>query len=198
LEDGGGQAQGAAVAPARIGRAPWGARLPAPVDKLTILPDGRRASIACGSGGASPADGRLLAPAARADRFPRDPAAAARTAVTWLGTPYVWGGRIRSGTDCSGLVQSVFGLHGIDVPRDSRQQAEAGGAPVEAGWEQALPGDLLFFAWDGPVSHVGICLGNGAMVHSSETQGGVAVDELGSGAFGRRLANGYAGAVRPA
>ncbi|MGI9038889.1 MAG: NlpC/P60 family protein [Gemmatimonadota bacterium] len=183
--------------PTRVGPAPWGARLPAPLDGGTVLPDGRRVIVADGTG-------RLLAPAERRERYPADPGSASRTALTWMGSPYVWGGRIRSGTDCSGLVQSVFALHGIPLPRDSRQQAEVGQGTVAVDeavsepWKSALPGDLLFFAWGGrPISHVGICLGDGEMVHSSETRGGVAVDGLGRGEFGRRLADGYAGAVRP-
>lgn len=141
----------------------------------------------------------MISGADRVIRFPRDPAALVRTASEWLGTPYLWGGRTEQGTDCSGFVQSVLALHGFAIARDSRDQFEAGSrvAAVESPGEGGA-GDLWFFAWDGgSVSHVGICLGDGRMIHASETRGCVAIDEPGEGGFGRRLSEGFAGAVRP-
>jgi cell wall-associated NlpC family hydrolase len=69
---------------------------------------------------------------------------------SFLGVPYVWGGRSPKGFDCSGLVQFVYGLHGIALPRDSPQQFDSG-TPVSG---EPLPGDLLFFA--DPVAHVAV------------------------------------------
>ena len=131
-----------------------------------------------------------------------DPAAFSRhpsstlieSAMKWLGVPYVWGGRTEHGADCSGFAQSVYAFHGIGLRRDSRDQFEAG--PVVSG--PAAPGDLLFFAWDDkPISHVGINLGDGRMIHASETRGCVAIDVLGENDFGTRLAEGFVGGVRP-
>ncbi|MFQ5529761.1 MAG: NlpC/P60 family protein [Gemmatimonadota bacterium] len=171
--------------------APWGARLVSGEAGVIELPDGTRAD---------PSDAtRLVADAERPDRYPYDPAALVRTAAMWLGTPYVWGGRTEHGVDCSGYVQAVFGLHGHALARDSRDQCAAGPRVVSAAGETESPaGDLWFFGWDGgPVSHVGICLGGRRMIHASETRGCVAIDELGEGDFGRRLADGFVGAVRP-
>src|SRR6185437_7197884 len=71
--------------------------------------------------------GDVVASDTRAERFPRDGAAIARSAVELFeGTPYEWGGVTPWGADCSGMVQAVFGLHGIPLPRDARQQAEHG------------------------------------------------------------------------
>lgn len=169
-------------------RAPWGSRLATAAAGRVGLPGGELA--------APTSAGRLVAEEDRARRFPPDPAAAAATAREWLGAPYLWGGRMRGGADCSGLVQAVFALHGIPLPRDSRDQANAG-RPVESGLAGAAPGDLVAFAWNGgPVSHIGISLGDGVLLHASETRGAVAVDDLeGDAAFARRLRDGVA-AVR--
>lgn len=71
--------------------------------------------------------------------------------ASFLGVPYVWGGRSPKGFDCSGLMQFVLGLHGIALQRDSADQFAStpgvSGAP--------LPGDLLFFG-EPRVSHVAV------------------------------------------
>lgn len=170
--------------------APWGAKLASAGEFRLELPDG---------GHVAPVDPtRIVAEAVRTVRYPRDPATIARTAMEWLGTPYLWGGRTGQGADCSGFVQSVFGLHGFALARDSGDQFEAG-SKVE-GSDSAhggTAGDLWFFASDGgPVSHVGICLGGARMIHASETRGCVMIDDLGESEFGRRLTAGFVGAVR--
>src|SRR5688500_5584946 len=80
-----------------------------------------------------------------AQRFPRDGAAIGRTASThFAGTSYQWGGVTPWGADCSGMVQTVFALHGIALPRDAWQQAECGrGAGA---LERLAAGDLPFFS----------------------------------------------------
>jgi len=93
------------------------------------------------------------------------------TALLLLGTPYLWGGTSAFGVDCSGLVQLVFGFHGVRLPRDAHQQAEA---TMPIGAEQPRAGTLAFFAPqpDAPASevdHVGLCTGDGRLVHA---QGG--------------------------
>jgi peptidoglycan DL-endopeptidase CwlO len=83
----------------------------------------------------------------------------------YLGVPYVWGGTDpKSGLDCSGLVQRVYKDLGIDLPRVSRDQATAG-QPV-SGMDQAKPGDLL--AFNSPVSHIAIYIGDGKMIHAPQ------------------------------
>lgn len=168
--------------------APWGARLASAREGRVRLPGGELVE--------PERPERLLTEADRVRRFRPDPAAAAATARAWLGAPYLWGGRMREGVDCSGLVQAVFALHGMRLPRDSGEQARAGRV-VKGGPTAARPGDLVFFAWGGePVSHVGIALGEGHLLHASETRGGVAVDDLeGDDPFARRLRDGVA-AVR--
>lgn len=114
------------------------------------------------------------------ERFPRDPDMIARSgARLFEGTSYQWGGVTPWGADCSGFVQTVFGMHGVALPRDAWQQASAGldvGSDVEA----LEPADLLFFSDrdDRRVTHVGMALGGGRMAHLALARGGWAADDL--------------------
>ena len=82
-----------------------------------------------------------------------------------LDTPYKWAGKTSLGMDCSGLVQSVLKVCGLNVPRDSYQQQEYF-AKDEIQIDQAEPGDLHFFGKDGKVSHVGFSTGGKGILHS--------------------------------
>ena len=93
----------------------------------------------------------------------------------FLGVPYVWGGSSPNGFDCSGFVQYVYAQQGISLPRTADIQATAG-YPVDKADLQ--PGDLVFFAGDYVnISHVGIYVGDGKMIHAS-TSYGIAYDSL--------------------
>jgi soluble lytic murein transglycosylase-like protein len=82
-------------------------------------------------------------------------------AKKYLGTPYVFGGDDPAkGLDCSALVQRAYRDLGVELPRNSWQQAKAG-RPV-ASMADAKPGDIL--AFDSPVDHVAIYLGNNKMI----------------------------------
>jgi cell wall-associated NlpC family hydrolase len=80
-----------------------------------------------------------------------------------IGVPYQWNGATPSGFDCSGLVQYAYNEAGIGVPRTSREQYRAA-QPIQL--NQARTGDLLFFNFDGRISHVGIYLGNDRFAHA--------------------------------
>lgn len=115
-----------------------------------------------------------------AARFPRNAASVCRSAQDlFMGTSYLWGGITPWGADCSGLIQSVFALHGVRLPRDAWQQAETG---EDAGRDvgELLPGDLLFFSDrdDRRVTHVGIAFGKRQMVHLALGRGGYAIERL--------------------
>jgi cell wall-associated NlpC family hydrolase len=97
-----------------------------------------------------------------------------KSAFEMMGRPYLWGGTSGKGVDCSGFTKMVYYLNGVQLPRDANQQADVGeDVPSDTTFSNLLPGDLLFFgrkATEGEkerITHVGIYLGNGKMIHSS-------------------------------
>ena len=84
------------------------------------------------------------------------------TAMAQLGDPYVWAAGGPDAFDCSGLTQYAYAAAGVALPHSSRTQSTMG-TPVDRADLQ--PGDLVFFY--SPVSHVGMYIGNGQMVHAS-------------------------------
>ena len=100
----------------------------------------------------------------------------ANSARIFLNVPYLWSGRSFFGIDCSGLVQLVFKVHGIALPRDAYQQAERG--RVLDFVEESQPGDLAFFEdQEGNIVHVGIMLEDQRIIHA---YGKVRIDMLDS------------------
>lgn len=92
---------------------------------------------------------------------------AVRSALGYLGTPYVWGGQSRSGVDCSGLMLNAFAEAGIDLPRVSYQQAARG---ARIGLDALRPGDMV--AWDNSprnpgADHIAIYIGGGEIVEAA-------------------------------
>ena len=98
---------------------------------------------------------------------------AVNTALAQQGRPYVWGGAGPSSYDCSGLMQYAYRAAGISLPHSSRMQSTMG-RPVSKA--NLRPGDLVFFYT--PVSHVGMYIGNGQMVHASTSGQPVKVTNL--------------------
>lgn len=153
-----------------LARLPWGARVVRLPDGRVRLPDGTEGEVV----------GELVALSERHAAFPPEGEAIVRTAGAWLGAPYLWGGITPAGVDCSGFVQAVFRLHGVELARDSDQQARGGVAVAPgAGFADLLPGDLLFFA-ETPhrISHVALSLGGARIIHSSVGNGGVRRNDL--------------------
>lgn len=88
-------------------------------------------------------------------------------AKTFLNSPYLWGGKSFMGFDCSGITQIAFRVNGHCLPRDSYQQLELGTKVLKIA--DAVAGDLCFFANSaGKIVHVGMYMGGGKIIHSSQ------------------------------
>ncbi|MCF6733988.1 NlpC/P60 family protein [Blastococcus sp. KM273129] len=130
-------------------------------------------------GAALPAPSAVTAPSSAAQ-------VAVNTALAQIGDPYVWGAGGPNAFDCSGLTSYAYAAAGVTLPHSSRSQSQMG-TPVSR--SQLQPGDLVFFY--SPVSHVGMYIGNGQMVHASTSGQPVKVaslDSMGSYNSARRIA----------
>lgn len=112
-----------------------------------------------------------------------------QTAESLSGTKYIWGGNTPSGFDCSGFVEYVYGKHGIQVPRQSRNQRKAANNKAPGRLEK---GDLVFFGRL-RVKHVGIVLESEKdrlmMIHAS-SDGVSTINVFDSKYWKRRLKGG--------
>jgi cell wall-associated NlpC family hydrolase len=105
--------------------------------------------------------------AERGERTEPDRGRLVGRAMRFIGIPYLWGGTTPKGFDCSGLVQRVFLMEGISLPRDSDMQALVGNLIPKEDACRLSPGDLLFFGEGTRVTHVAISIGEGLYIHSS-------------------------------
>lgn len=92
-----------------------------------------------------------------------------------LGSKYVWGATGPTKFDCSGFTSWLYKQVGITIPRTSRDQGKAGTYVAKSNLQ---PGDLIFF--NKPISHVGLYIGDGQMIHASNPTRGVVKDNINS------------------
>ena len=92
-------------------------------------------------------------------------------AKSWIGTPYVYGGSSKSGTDCSGYVMQIYKAHyGISLPHNASQMYnDSRGSSVSRG--SLKEGDLVFFGSFWKIDHVGIYLKGDRFTHASSSKG---------------------------
>tara|TARA_R100001369_G_C3318661_1_gene168551 strand:+ start:1525 stop:2274 length:750 start_codon:yes stop_codon:yes gene_type:complete len=96
------------------------------------------------------------------------------TAILYLNSPYLWGGKTPFGIDCSGFTQMVYKLNGYKLLRDASQQATQGEALSFI--EESEPGDLAFFDnAEGVITHVGIIMEDNYIIHA---HGKVRIDRI--------------------
>ncbi|MDT0570457.1 NlpC/P60 family protein [Streptomyces sp. DSM 3412] len=118
------------------------------------------------AGPVSPASATTDAPNSRA-------AAAVSYAYSKIGSPYVWGATGPNAFDCSGLTLAAYRAAGVSLPRTTYSQINAGPRVARS---ELRPGDLVFF-YSG-ISHVGIYIGNGQMIHAPNPSAPVRVAPL--------------------
>ncbi|OFY65262.1 MAG: hypothetical protein A2V64_05160 [Bacteroidetes bacterium RBG_13_43_22] len=113
-------------------------------------------------------------------------------AMKFINSPYIWGGRIPSGIDCSGFTQLVYKILGMAIPRDSWQQSEKGSDVSFI--DEAIPGDLVFFDNErGRISHVGMIVSKGLVIHAS---GRVRIDTIDHQGIYKNETRGYSHHLR--
>lgn len=96
-----------------------------------------------------------------------------QTALSYVGNRYVWGGTsLTNGVDCSGFTMQIMAKYGIYLPHSSRAQAGHG---KSVSTSELQPGDLIFYGSGSSISHVAIYIGNGQIVHASNSRDGIKV-----------------------
>ncbi len=130
-------------------------------------------------------NGAYIVPVGAAGPTSGAAATALSFAMAQLGKAYVWGGNGPNAYDCSGLTTAAYKYAGISIPRTSYAQYTVGTAVTLANLQ---PGDLVFY-YSG-ISHVGMYIGNGRIIHAANPSRGVVTDSVTSMPFmgGRRIA----------
>jgi uncharacterized protein YgiM (DUF1202 family) len=94
-------------------------------------------------------------------------------ALQFVGNRYVWGGEsLTNGVDCSGFTMKIYEKYGIYLPHSSKAQPSYG-TKIKA--SEAQPGDLFFYGSGSTISHVGIYIGDGKIVHASNKRDGIKI-----------------------
>lgn len=150
-------------APTHLVTAPAALVFPAPDIKTPphrSLPLGAEVAVAASEGGFAELAGGGFVRAVQLAPLGWTEPDLVRTAESFLGAPYLWGGRTRDGIDCSGLAQAAVRAAGLACPRDSDQQRDGVGQSVD--FAARRRGDLVFFP-----GHVGILADRDRLLHAN-------------------------------
>ena len=97
-------------------------------------------------------------------------------AKQFIGNPYVWGGvSLTNGADCSGFTMSIYKKYGVSLPHHAASQAQMG---KSVSLSEIQPGDLVFYAKNGRINHVGIYIGGGQVIHASSPKTGIKISSV--------------------
>ena len=97
-------------------------------------------------------------------------------AKQYVGNRYVWGGTsLTKGADCSGFTLAVYRNYGISLPHSSRAQANCG---TKISVSEVKPGDLIFYGSGRSINHVAMYIGNGQVVHASNSRTGIIISNM--------------------
>ncbi|HMR48507.1 MAG TPA: NlpC/P60 family protein [Arachnia sp.] len=133
--------------------------------------DGASAGQAQGTAAAGAAAAAPLASGGGSDRATE----AVNIALAQVGKSYVWGNAGPNSFDCSGLMAYAYGKVDVSLTRSSRAQSQTG---TKVAKSDLQPGDLVFYY--SPVSHVGMYIGDGKIVHAANPRSGVTTAKLDS------------------
>jgi cell wall-associated NlpC family hydrolase len=172
---------GGAMGAANIGQAPTGSAGAPSGGMLDRLTKSAKSKASTGGGANAAPEPQQEAKADKVE--PAAPAGGSKgeqmvaEVKKYLGTKYVYGGASPSGFDCSGLLLYVAKKFGIDLPHKASEQAKLGTAVDKANLQ---PGDMVFFKTDGSggVSHAGMYIGDGKMIHAPKTGDVVKVSSI--------------------
>ncbi len=171
---------------------PPAAAAPVPVAAVPVDPAAAAASAAAVGDAKLPSE--ILAPVQEAIAAGNAPGpkalAAIEEASKYVGTDYKWGGSTpQTGFDCSGLMQWAYAQSGVQIPRVTYTQIEAANG-IEVDRSHLKPGDLVFFAANGDVHHVGMFLGGDKFLHAPHTGDVVKVSSLDEPYYAQQFAGG--------
>lgn len=176
------EAESSLVAPPPL-RSAWVAERRMSVGCRVRRPDGAEFALPLGAlleADEEVTQGLAMNHRARSRYFAPDVETLVKRAVEhFRGAPYQWGGVSPWGSDCSGFVQTMYALHGTQLPRDAWMQGERG-LDVAGDYADLAPGDLLFFSDrdDGRITHVALSLGGATIAHCSLANGGFGINAL--------------------
>jgi cell wall-associated NlpC family hydrolase len=120
---------------------------------------------------------------------------AAQVALRYVGLPYRWGATGPHAFDCSGLVQHVYAQLGVELPRTTSQQFSGQHGQIISSMDALQAGDIIFLAntYAAGITHNGVYLGNGEVLHAATSELGVQIDSISNPYWTKH----WVGAIRP-